>query len=241
MKTKLLVSLLATAGLLATGVFAQTPPPAAVPALETSINVSLAVTSTGDESSHGPSDNATVQAKFNSDRHNTRDFLEYLNAKYHLVANINGWKLVGVLPDASDTSADYRFYLVKAGETPVLISSDKISITVDAAAYAYREQSRSGELASGGGKFTYAVTITAGEFTLHGIANGAYNVRTVTVDGTTSTLVIPSAIVVRVSGVKDDGTTRSVAEGTIVLTAHKPVNLNDYPAPVLPPPPAPTT
>ena len=238
MKTKLLVSLLAAVGLFATGVMAQTTPPPGVPALATSINVSLAVVSTGSESSHGPSDNASVQAKFNSDRHNTRDFLAYLNTKYNLVPDITGWKLVGVLPDASDTSADYRFYLVKDGETPVLISSDKISLTVDAAAYAYREQSHSGNLASGGGKFTYAVTITAGEFTLHGIANGAYTVRSVTVDGTTATLVIPSAIVVRVSGVKDDGTTRSVAEGTIVLTAHKPVDLNDYPAP--PPPPAPT-
>src|SRR5947207_14818090 len=114
MKTKLLVSLLAAIGLFAAGALAQTPTPG-VPALETSINVSLSVTSTGAESSHGPSSNASVQAKFNSDRHNTRDFLEYLNTKYHLVPNISGWKLVGVLPDASDTSADYRFYLVKTG------------------------------------------------------------------------------------------------------------------------------
>lgn len=235
------------AALFVVGATAQTPAPApGVPALATSVNVSLKVTSTGSESSHGPAANATVQAKLNMDRLNTRDFLADLNEQYHLVPNINDWKLVGVLPDAADTSAAYRFYLVKTGENAVLIPSDKITITVDAAAYAYREQSTDGALVSGGGKFSYAVTLTAGQFTLHGIANGAYNVRKVTVNGTTSTLVIPSAIVVRVSGVKDDGTNRAVVEGTIVLTAHKAVDLNDYPAPPAPTPeptpePTPTT
>lgn len=243
MKTKLLGSLLVAAALFVTGATAQTPDPvpAVVPALETSINVSLKVSSTGTESSHGPAANATVQAKLKMDKHNTRDFLAYLNAQYNLVPNINGWKLVGVLLDPADASANYRFYLVKDGETPVLIPSANITLTVDAAAYAYREQSTDGVLASGGGKFTYAVTLTVGEFTLHGIASGAYNVRAVTVNGTTSTLVIPSVIVLRVSGVKDDGTNRSVVEGTIVLTAHKAVDLNDYPAPPAPPPePEPT-
>ena len=238
MKTKLLGSLFVAAALFVAGATAQTPAPVpGVPALATSVNVSLKVTSTGSESSHGPAANATVQAKFDMDRLNTRDFLADLNEQYHLVPNINGWKLVGVLIDASDASANYRFYLVKDGETSVLISSDKITLTVDAAAYAYREQSTDGALASGGGKFSYAVTLTVGQLTLHGIANGAYNVRKVTVNGTTSTLVIPSAIVLRVSGVKDDGTNRSVVDGTIVLTAHKAVDLNDYPAP---PAPAPT-
>ena len=158
-------------------------------------------------------------------------FLAYLNTRYSLVPDIKGWKLVGVRAEASDTSADYRFYLVKTGETPVLIASDKLAITVDAAAYAYREQSSGGDLVSGGGKFTYAVTFTAGEFTLHGIASGAYNVRETTVNGTTATLVTPSAVVFRLSGVKDDGTHRSVVEGTMVFTAHKAVDLNTYPAP----------
>lgn len=237
MKTKLLASLLVAAGLFAASVSAQTTPVPGVPALETSVNVSLKVLATGDESSQGPSSNASVQAKLKMDRHNTQGFLTYLNSEYNLVPNINGWKLVGVLPDASDTSADYRFYLVKTGETPVLITSDKMAITVDAAAYDYREKSKDGAPASGGGKFTYAVTLTAGEFTLHGIASGAYTVRDATVNGTTATLVTPSAVVFRLAGVKDDGTNRSVVEGTMVFTAHKAVDLNDYPAP--PPPPAP--
>ncbi|MDF3055977.1 MAG: hypothetical protein K0R17_192 [Rariglobus sp.] len=239
MKLKLLSALLTTAGLFVSSALAQTPVPG-VPALATSINVNLSVTSTGPESTQGDPAGTTIQAKLSTDRFNTQDFLAMLNAQYNLVPNIKGWKLVGVLPDAADTSVDYRFYLVKTGETPVLLTSEQLALSVDAAAYAYKEQSSAGVLTSGGGKFTYAVTLTAGQITAQGIAKGGYTVRSETVNGTTSTLVVPSAITFRLSGVQDDGVNRAVVDGTMVFTAHKAVDLNDYPAPPVPEPtPAP--
>ncbi len=232
---------MAIAGLAASAVTAQTTPPPPPPiGLSAAIKINLSITETGDGKTEGPSANTTVHTKFATTHLNTKDVLRSLNDKNALVPNIASWDLVAVLPEATEISTDYRFYLVKTGETPVLIPSDKLSLTVDAAAYAYREQSSEGVLTGGSGKFQYAITLTAGDVVAHGTASGAYTVRSVTVNGTTSTLVIPSAVVVRITGVKDNGDTEAagVVEGQIVLTAHKPTDLSTYPVPA--PAPAPT-
>lgn len=237
MKSTLVHSLLAITCLAVGAVNAQTPPPAI--GLSTSINVSLKVTETGNESSRGPAAKAIASTQLVSSRLNTKEFIRTLNDQHHLLPNTAGWSLVGVIHDAQEISSDYLFYLVKTGETPVLIPSDALSFTVDAAALAYREQSTDGILTSGGGKFRYAVTFAGGETTVHGTASGGYSVRSVTVGETTATLVIPSAITFRLAGAQENEDGAGIVEGTMVFTAHKPVDLSTYPLPEPEPEPEP--
>lgn len=239
MKRNLVYSLLALTCLTVCGARPHSAPPASSTGLVTSVNLNLKVTETGEESVRGPASNATIQAKLVTSRVTTKDLIRTLNDRHALVPDIAGWKLVGVIPDAQEISASYRFYLVKEGETPVLIDADKLSLTIDAAALAYREQSVNGAPSSGGGKFDYAVTFVAGDITAHGTASGVYHVRNVTVDGAASTLVVPSAITFRLTGAQDKGETAGIVEGSMVFTAHKAVDVSTYPVPAPAPEPVP--
>lgn len=229
---------------------AQTPdpPPAAVPALASSVNLQIVLTTTGDETARGPETKKVHGAKPLTDRLNTRDFIRLLDEQHDLVAGQpNSYDLVAVLVE-TETENGYRFYLQKkngnAAPAHILLSPEVLGLTVDATAMRYTEVQNGDTLLSGKGSFLHAVTLNSAGFETQGLAKGNYTVRDVTVDGVTAPLSVPSAMQVNTTGfyVKDAETPEArtyIAETRWVFPAPKPVNLNDYPAPLPEPEPEP--
>ncbi len=230
---------------LATPLVAQTTePPPAVPALESTVNLQIVLTTTGEEKVTGPETARVYSAGYDVSRLNTKAFIELLDEKYDLVTQPKDYSLVAVAVD-TDTETGYRFYLKnrKPNGDPayVYLSPEVIGLTIDASASKYREVQNGDVLVSGAGGHKHAVTLDSAGFTTQGVARGAYKIRAVTVDGVTARLSVPAAMTVSTTGyyVENAETPEAqtyIAETRWVFTAGKPVDLNDYPLPPAPEP-----
>jgi len=226
---------------------AQSEPTPAVPALVSTVNLQITLTTTGDETSKGPETKKVHTANFDVTRLNTKDFIALLNEKYHLVDQPKDFDLVAVLVE-SETTSDYRFYLrnKKKNGTPayVYLSPEVLDLTVDAAALSYTDVQNGDTLLSSKGSFKYAITLDSAGFETQGIATGKYTTRDVTVEGVTSQLTVPGETKATTSGhyTENGGTADAqtfIAETRWVFTPYKAVDLNDYPAPPVTPAPTP--
>lgn len=251
MKQQLLYSTLALAGLFAGAaapLAAQSEPaPAAVPALVSTVNLQIVLTTTGEETSRGPETRRVHTAKFDITRLNTKDFIALLDEKYDLVAQPKDFDLVAVLVE-SETENGYRFYLrnKKKNGTPayVYLAPAIIGLTVDASAVSYSDVQNGETLLSSKGSFKHAITLDSAGFETQGIATGKYTTRDVTVEQVTKQLSIPGEIKAATTGHYTEGAGTEdaqtfIAETRWTFTSHKAVDLNDYPAPPAPVTPAP--
>ena len=236
---------LALTGLLigaASPLLAQSEPAPAVPALVAGVNVQIVLTTTGDESTHGPENKKKHSASFEITRMNTKDFVELLDEKYDLVAQPKDFALIAVLVE-SETENGYRFYLrnKKKHGTPayIYLAPEVIGLTVDASAMSYTEVQNGDLLLSGKGRYKHAVTVDSAGFETQGVSKGGYTVKNVTVDDVTEQFNVPSAMQISTTGhyIEHEGTPDArtyIAETRWVFAAHKAVDLNDYPAPPVP-------
>jgi hypothetical protein len=240
-------SLLLLAGVFgASSIFAQdAEPPAAVPALESGVIVSVVLTTTGTEKVSGSPEAPVYSADFDITRMNTKAFIELLDEKYDLVAQPKDFSLVAVLVKSGEDES-YRFYLknTKRNGTPayVYLAPEIIGFTVDASANKYREVNEGEALQSGGGRYKHAVTLATAGFSTQGVATGGYDVKDVTVEGVTSKLSVPRAMKVSTTGYYTENPETPdartyIAETSWTFNAGKKVDLNDYPAPPAPPAP----
>ena len=241
-----ILSLSGLLGALAAPLAAQTEPPAAVPALESGVNLRITLTTTGEEKVSGPDTEKVYAAGVEVTRLNTKDFIALLDEKYDLVDQPKDYALVAVLVDTA-TEDGYRFYLknIKKNGTPayVYLAPEVIGFTVNASASKYSEVYNGETLVGGGAKFKHAVTLATAGFSTQGVATGGYKIADVTVEGVTAKLSVPSAMKVGTTGyyTENPGTPEArtyIAETSWTFTAGKRVDLNDLPAP---PAPAPET
>ena len=237
-----LSSSLALAGLLtgaAAPLAAQSESTPAVPALVSTVNLQITLTTTGDETSKGPETRTVHTAGFDVTRLNTKDFIALLDEKYDLVDQPKDFDLVAVLVE-SDTATSYRFYLrnKKKNGTPayVYLSPEVLGLTVDATAVSYTDVQNGDTLLSSKGSFKYAITLDSAGFETQGIATGKYTTRDVTVDGVTSQLTVPGETKATTTGHYTENADTAdaqtfIAETRWVFTPYKATDLNDYPAP----------
>jgi hypothetical protein len=237
--TLFLSSLLAGA---AAPLAAQDAEPAAVPALESGVNLQIVLTTTTDEASSGPAEATVLSADFDITRMNTKAFVELLDEKYDLVEQPKDFTLVAVLVE-TETENGYRFYLknTKKNGTPAYVYLDPeiIGLAIEASASKYREVQNGETLVSGSGKFKHAIALDSAGFSTRGVATGGYKIKNVTVDEVTSQLSVPSAMKFTTSGSFVEGAETPeektyIAETRWTFSAGKAVDLNDYPAPPAP-------
>jgi hypothetical protein len=239
-------SLLLLAGIFgASSVFAQdAEPPAAVPALESGVAVSVVLTTTGVEKVGGTPAAPVYSADFEITRMNTKAFIELLDEKYNLVDQPKDFSLVAVLVKSGEDES-YRFYLknTKKNGTPayVYLAPEIIGFTINASANRYREEHEGDALKSGAGRYKHAVTLATAGFSTQGVATGGYDVKDVTVEGVTTKLDVPRAMKVSTTGYYTENPETPeertyIAETRWTFNAGKKVDLNDYPAPPAPEP-----